>query len=193
MTNVAIFASGEGTNCENIIRYFAASDDVRISLVLANKPTAGALRRAESLGVETVVMDRKSFSDPSVIIPLLDEHHISFIVLAGFLLMIPDFLVAKYHHRMINLHPSLLPKHGGRGMYGRHVHEAVKLSGDKETGMTVHWVSPECDGGDIIAQFRVPLSPTDTVDDIALKEHELEMKHFPEVIETVIKGKKVKG
>jgi phosphoribosylglycinamide formyltransferase-1 len=114
------------------------------------------------------------------------QYHIDFIVLAGFLLMVPGFLIDAYDHRMLNIHPALLPKYGGKGMYGMHVHEAVKAAGEKETGMTVHWVSRVCDGGEIIAQFSTPLSPDDTPDDIAAKEHILEQQHFPKVIEEVI-------
>ena len=116
----------------------------------------------------------------------MKEYSIDFIVLAGFLLVIPDFLIHEYDHRMINLHPALLPKFGGMGMYGHHVHEAVKAAGDTETGMTIHWVSDEIDGGAIISQFSTPLLPTDTVDDIARKEHELEMQHFPAEIERIL-------
>ena len=118
--------------------------------------------------------------------PLMREHHIDFIVLAGFLLVIPDFLINAYPHKMINLHPALLPKFGGIGMYGHHVHEAVKAAGETETGMTVHYVSNEVDGGEIIAQFSTPILPTDTPDDIAAKEHVLEMAHFPQVVDDVI-------
>ena len=118
--------------------------------------------------------------------PLMREHHIDFIVLAGFLLVIPDFLINAYPHKMINLHPALLPKFGGMGMYGHHVHEAVKAAGETETGMTVHYVSNEVDGGEIIAQFSTPILPTDTPDDIAAKEHVLEMAHFPQVVDDVI-------
>ena len=118
--------------------------------------------------------------------PLMREHHIDFIVLAGFLLVIPDFLINAYPHKMINLHPALLPKFGGLGMYGHHVHEAVKAAGETETGMTVHYVSNEVDGGEIIAQFSTPILPTDTPDDIAAKEHVLEMAHFPQVVDDVI-------
>ena len=118
--------------------------------------------------------------------PLMREHHIDFIVLAGFLLVIPDFLINAYPHKMINLHPALLPKFGGMGMYGHHVHEAVKAAGETETGMTVHYVSNEVDGGEIIAQFSTPILPTDTPDDIAEKEHVLEMDHFPQVVDDVI-------
>ena len=118
--------------------------------------------------------------------PLMREHHIDFIVLAGFLLVIPDFLINAYPHKMINLHPALLPKFGGMGMYGHHVHEAVKAAGETETGMTVHYVSNEVDGGEIIAQFSTPILPTDTPDDIAAKEHVLEMANFPQVVDDVI-------
>lgn len=184
--NVAVFVSGNGSNCENLIRYFDGNQAVCISLVLSNKPDAYALERAQRLGVPTVVTRKNDFNDPDVLLSILQKYDIGFIVLAGFLLMIPDWLIARYDHRMINLHPALLPKYGGKGMYGHHVHEAVKAAGEKETGMTVHWVSSECDGGEIIAQYRVPLSPDDTADDIAAKEHELEMKYFPKVVEKVI-------
>lgn len=185
--NVAIFVSGSGTNCENIIRYFQDSLLVHVALVLSNKSDAYALVRAERLNVPTVVVPKAEFGKADEVLKLLDEHHIDFIVLAGFLLMIPDYLIQAYHRRMINLHPALLPKFGGKGMYGHHVHEAVKAAGETETGFTVHWVSSVCDGGEIIAQFRTPLLPSDSVDDIAEKEHQLEMKHFPQVIEQVVR------
>lgn len=185
--NVAIFVSGSGTNCENIIRYFQDSPLVHVALVLSNKSDAYALVRAERLNVPTVVVPKAEFGKADEVLKILDEHHIDFIVLAGFLLMIPDYLIQTYHRRMINLHPALLPKFGGKGMYGHHVHEAVKAAGETETGFTVHWVSSVCDGGEIIAQFRTPLLPSDRVDDIAEKEHQLEMKHFPQVIEQVVR------
>jgi phosphoribosylglycinamide formyltransferase-1 len=118
--------------------------------------------------------------------PILEQYHIDFIVLAGFLPLIPNFILEAFPQRIVNLHPALLPKYGGKGMWGHHVHEAVKAAGELETGMTVHFVTPVCDCGDIIAQFRVALSPDDTADDIAAKEHELEMEHFPKVVEQVI-------
>ncbi len=186
--NVAIFVSGSGTNCENIIRYFQDSPLVHVALVLSNKSDAYALVRAERLNVPTVIVPKAEFGKADEVLKILDEHHIDFIVLAGFLLMIPDYLIQTYHRRMINLHPALLPKFGGKGMYGHHVHEAVKAAGETETGFTVHWVSSVCDGGEIIAQFRTPLLPSDNVDDIAEKEHQLEMKHFPQVIEQVVRG-----
>jgi phosphoribosylglycinamide formyltransferase-1 len=188
MRNIAIFASGNGTNCENIIRYFRDSKDVHIQLVLSNKVDAGALKKAQQLNIKTIVVSKVEFNDPQYLLSLLQQENIEFIVLAGFLLMIPDFLIKKFHHRMLNLHPALLPKYGGKGMYGRHVHEAVKAAGEKETGMTVHWVNSICDGGDIIAQYKIPINSQDTVDDIATKEHELEIKYFPEIINKMIKN-----
>ncbi|MBR1927084.1 MAG: phosphoribosylglycinamide formyltransferase [Bacteroidales bacterium] len=186
MVNMAIFVSGGGTNCENIIKYFAGSDLARTALVVSNKASAGAVAKAERLGVPVKIVTKSALDDPDVILPVLRDYSVDFIVLAGFLLVIPGFLIDEYDHRMINLHPALLPKFGGIGMYGHHVHEAVKEAGETETGMTVHWVTREVDGGGIIAQFRTPLSPDDTPDDIAALEHELEMEHFPRVIENLL-------
>ena len=184
--NIAIFVSGSGTNCENLIRYFKDSERINCALVVSNKADAYALVRAKNLGVATAVTPKSELNDPQVMMPLLQAHHIDFIVLAGFLPLIPNFLVDAYPHRIINIHPALLPKYGGKGMWGRHVHEAVKEAGETETGMTVHYVTPICDSGEIIAQYRVALSPDDTVDDIAEKEHLLEMEHYPRIVEQVI-------
>jgi len=196
MINIAIFVSGSGTNCENLIHYFStpecqqvpsAGKSVNVALVVSNKPDAQALERAQQLGVPTAVVTKSELNDANVMLPLMQQYHIQFIVLAGFLPLIPQFLLDAFPRRIVNLHPALLPKYGGKGMWGHHVHEAVKAAGETETGMTVHYVSPVCDGGDIIAQFSTPLSPDDTVDDIAEKEHLLEMEHFPQVIEDVIR------
>ncbi len=184
--NIAIFVSGSGTNCENLIKYFADSERVNIALVVSNKSDAQALERAERLGVPAAVTPKADLNDPDVMLPLLKRYDIGFIVLAGWLPLIPNFLIEAYPHKIINIHPALLPKYGGKGMWGHHVHEAVKAAGETETGMTVHWVTPVCDAGEIIAQFRVALSPDDTVEDIAEKEHQLEMIHFPKVVEDVI-------
>ena len=186
MTNIAIFVSGNGTNCENIIRHFAHSPEVCVSLVLSNRPDAYALERAENLGVAAEVVTRQQLGNPGYMLTMLREHEVDFIVLAGFLLMIPAFLIEAYQRRMVNIHPSLLPRHGGKGMYGMHVHEAVKQDGDSETGITIHYVSGECDGGEIIAQFATEVRPDDTPVDIASKVHELEMEHYPEVIERIL-------
>ena len=186
MVNVAVFVSGGGTNCENIIKYFQGNGQIRIALVLSNKADAPAVGKARRLGVPVEVLSRAEFNDGARLLPLMDAYDIDFIVLAGFLLVVPDFLLVEYPRRIINLHPALLPKFGGIGMYGHHVHEAVKAAGESETGMTVHWVSPEVDGGEIIARFSTPLDPSDTPEDIAAKEHVLEMEHFPKVVEDTI-------
>ena len=185
-TNIAIFVSGSGSNCENLIRYFENSERVSIPLVVSNRSDAYALTRAERLGVPAVVIDKKGLNDPDVMKPLLEQYAIDMIVLAGFLPMVPDYLIDLFPRRIVNIHPALLPRHGGKGMWGHHVHEAVKAAGDTETGITVHHVTSVCDGGDIIAQYSVALSPDDTVDDIAAKEHELEMRYFPEIVERVV-------
>ena len=185
-TNIAIFVSGGGTNCENLIRYFRDSEKVNCALVVSNKADAYALVRAEHLGVPSRVVSREQLKDSAVVMPILQEFSIDFIILAGFLPLIPDYLLDAYPRRIVNIHPALLPKYGGKGMWGHHVHEAVKAAGEAETGMTVHWVTPVCDSGEIIAQFSTPLLPTDTADDIAEKEHQLEMQHFPHVVEQVI-------
>lgn len=185
--NVAVFVSGDGTNCENLLKYFRDSAQVNCALVVSNKPDAYALVRAERLGVPTAVVPKASLNDREVMLPLLQRYAIDFVVLAGFLLLIPGFLIDAFPRRIINIHPSLLPKYGGKGMWGRHVHEAVKAAGEEETGMTIHYVTPVCDNGEIIAQYRTALSPNDTVDDIAAKEHELEMAYYPQVVEQVIR------
>ena len=185
--NIAIFASGSGTNCENLIHHFADSALVKVALVVSNKPDAFVLERAQCLGVPTAVTPKTDLHNPDIMLPLLRKYGIGFIVLAGWLPLIPDFLIDAFPHKIINIHPALLPKYGGKGMWGHHVHEAVKAAGETETGMTVHWVTPVCDAGEIIAQFRVALSPDDTVETIAEKEHMLEMEHFPKVVEDIIK------
>ena len=186
--NIGLFVSGSGTNCENIIRHFTDSKNVKIALVLSNRSDAYALVRAEKYNIPTVILPKTDFYKEDQLLGLMQTYAIDFIVLAGFLLMIPDFLIRAYNRRMVNLHPALLPKFGGKGMYGHHVHEAVKAAGETETGMTVHWVSSICDGGEIIAQYRTPINPEDTPDDIAAKEHILEQKYFPKVIEQVLQS-----
>ena len=186
MKHLAIFASGNGTNCENIINYFTDSDIADIRLVLSNKSTAPVVENSQRLGIKTIVVSKQEFNDENILMPILTDNEIDFIVLSGFLLFIPDFLINNYHNRIINIHPSLLPKFGGPGMYGIHVHEAVKAAGEKETGMTVHWVNKEIDGGEIIFQHSTLLTEKDTVADIAEKEHKLEIEHFPSDIEKIL-------
>lgn len=188
MTNIAIFVSGNGTNCENIIKYFKDNTDIKVRLVVSNKADAYALTRAAKYEVPCRVLSKKDINDSDIIIPLLEHFEIDFIVLAGFMLMVPEFITERYDHKIVNIHPSLLPKFGGKGMYGHHVHEAVKTAGEIETGITIHYVSNVCDGGEIIAQFKTAVSPEDTAEDIESKVHALEQLHFPKVIENVITG-----
>lgn len=183
---LAIFVSGSGTNCENIIRYFTKNDNIEVALVVSNKADAYALERAKRLNIPTLIVTKEELNAPEFTLQLKSRYKIDLIILGGFLLKIPAIMVEAYEHRMINLHPALLPKYGGKGMYGHHVHEAVKANHEQETGMTIHWVSNDVDGGEIIAQYRTPISPNDTIEDIASKEHELEMKYFPQEIERVI-------
>lgn len=185
--NIAIFVSGSGTNCENIIRYFSGREDVCCKLVVSNRSDAYALERAKRLGVAACVVPKADLQNPDIMLPLLRANDIHFIVLAGFLPMVPDYLLDLYPRRIVNIHPALLPKYGGKGMWGHHVHEAVKAAGETETGITIHYVTPVCDAGEIIAQFRTPLSPEDTPETIADKVHQLEMAHYPEVLEELWK------
>jgi len=183
--DIAIFVSGNGTNCENIIRYFKNSPKIRIKLVLSNRSDAYALTRAQNLGVPTEVVNKAQLNDNQLMMDILQKNSIDFIVLAGFLPIIPDFIVNSFPNRIVNIHPSLLPKYGGKGMWGHHVHEAVKAAGETESGITIHYVNNVCDGGEIIKQVSVPLTPQDSAEDIADKVHELEMKYFPEVLERI--------
>jgi len=186
MKRITVFVSGGGTNCENLIRHFRESGTAQVALVISNRADAYALERARRLDVPVEVVSKAQLGDADYILPLLRQAGTDLVVLAGFLPMLPSVIIDAYPRRVINLHPSLLPKFGGKGMWGHHVHEAVYAARETETGITVHYVSPVCDGGDIIAQFRVPLAPTDTPDDIAAKVHELEMQHLPQVVERLI-------
>ena len=180
---IAIFASGNGSNAENIIRYFQAEDrEAEVALVVCNRQDAKVLQRAESLGVPAIVVPKRDFNNETFMIGLMHDNGIDFIVLAGFLLMIPDFLISLYPEKIVNIHPSLLPKYGGKGMYGEHVHEAVVAAGEKESGITIHIVDENCDGGRIVFQAKTSIEPTDTPDDVATKVHALEYLHFPRII-----------
>ncbi|MBR4366605.1 MAG: phosphoribosylglycinamide formyltransferase [Bacteroidaceae bacterium] len=185
MKNIAILASGTGTNAENIIKYFKDSDKVNVAFVLVDNPTAQARERARNLGVPTYIRMKHEFKEPTLILPLLDLYHIDLLVLAGSLIFLPEYLTSRYDHRIINIHPSLLPKYGGKGFYGHKVHEAAIASGDKESGITIHYVNNEYDSGDIIFRATCPILPDDTADTLAERVHALEYQHFPHVIEEV--------
>lgn len=184
---LALFVTGGGTNCENIIRYFRYNDSVDIPIVVSSRADAFALVRAERLGVPTKVITRQELNEePELVLRTVEG--CDFIILAGFLPKVPQYLIERFPNRIINIHPALLPKFGGKGMWGHHVHEAVKAAGETRSGITIHFVNAELDEGEHIAQFSCELSPDDTPEQIADKVHELEMRHFPMVIDQVIKN-----
>lgn len=186
MKKIAIFASGEGTNAQNIIDYFKTSDKLNVALVVSNKATANVLNRAKKAGIPTLLISRTDFYDSNNTIHALKAAHIDFIVLAGFLWMIPQNLVQAYPHKMINIHPALLPKFGGKGMYGMHVHKAVVEAGESESGISIHYVNEQYDEGKIIAQHRCNISKDDTPETVAAKIHQLEQEFFPKAIEKIV-------
>ncbi len=180
--NIAIFASGNGTNAENIIRYFHNSESVSVELVLANKETAFVLERARSLNVPFAYIGKAGWTDGAAVLSLLQDRRIDFVVLAGFLARVPDCILHAYPNKIINIHPSLLPKFGGKGMYGDRVHEAVVAAGEVETGITIHYLNEHFDEGEVIVQYKCPVLPQDTAEDVAKKVHALEYEHYPQVI-----------
>jgi phosphoribosylglycinamide formyltransferase-1 len=184
--NVAVFASGSGTNAQRIIEYFRDHPQINISLVISNKADAFVLERAAKLGVPSCVFSAKEIREVELVLRKLKEFRIEYLVLAGFLLKVPDALVKDYPNRILNIHPALLPKYGGKGMYGHYVHEAVIASGDQESGITIHRVNEHYDEGEIIFQAQCPVLPDDTPDSLAERIHSLEHRHFPGVIENWI-------
>lgn len=181
--NIAIFASGNGTNAENIIRYFQNGGAVRVELVLTNRKSAYVLERARSLKVPFAYLPKEEWEDGGAILSMLRDRRIDFIVLAGFLARVPDRILHAYPNKIINIHPSLLPKFGGKGMYGDRVHEAVVAVGEKESGITIHYINEHFDEGEIIAQYRCPVLPEDTAEEVAKKVHALEYHYYPLVID----------
>lgn len=184
---IALFASGSGTNVENIANYFNGKTTAKPVCVLCNKPDAFVLERAKRLNLDSMTFNRAEFNDGKKIIEYLGKHDIDFIVLAGFLWLVPEYLINKYPGRIVNIHPALLPKFGGKGMYGMHVHEAVKQSGETETGITIHLIDGNYDKGNTVFQAKVAVEPTDSPDDIANKVHKLEYEYYPKVIEEIAK------
>lgn len=184
--HIAIFASGGGSNARKIIEYFKNSETIAVRLVISNKKDAGVLDIAQLHGIETLVVHRTDFAGDDQFLLELSTRNIDYIVLAGFLLLVPAYLVSAFPQRIFNIHPALLPKHGGKGMYGHFVHEAVKAAGDTESGMTIHWVDEHYDEGTILFQARCTLAPEDTPEDIARKVLELEHRYYAEVIEKTI-------
>jgi phosphoribosylglycinamide formyltransferase-1 len=183
--NIAIFASGAGTNAENIARYFERKSNDKVTLVLTNNPQAGVIVRARQLQVPVFVFTKEQF-ETDVVLDILKQQSIDFIVLAGFLKLVPKPILEQFPKRVINIHPALLPKYGGKGMYGTRVHEAVKKAGDNETGITIHYVNEHYDEGDIIIQVKENVRPKDSVEEIEKKVHRLEYNYYPEVIEDLL-------
>ncbi len=186
--NIAILASGSGTNAENIIRYFSSHPTIRVALVISNKVDAGVLRRASRLGVPAAVIPGPAWKEKDNVDELLKENKIDFIVLAGYLLLIPSWMVKQFAARMVNIHPALLPKFGGKGMYGERVHKAVIEAGEKKSGITIHFINDHYDEGDVIFQAECAVMENDTPESLAKRIHALEYEHFPVLIEKVIEN-----
>lgn len=189
MSNIAIFASGSGSNAENIVNHFSNDNSIVIKLILANKPDAFVLERAKRLNIRSIVFNREDFYSTNKIIDILVSEKIDFIVLAGFLWLVPDNILERYNYKIVNIHPALLPKYGGKGMYGDVVHKAVVAHHEKESGITIHYVNEKYDRGDIIFQAKCKVEPHDTPEMVASKVHALEYMFFPQIIEEVLKGK----
>lgn len=187
MKNIAIFASGSGTNAENIARHFQDRPDVQVAVILSNNANAYVLERAKNLGIPYYVFSKSEFYQSDSVLLVLRDYRVDLIVLAGFLWLVPGNLLKAFASRIINIHPALLPKFGGKGMYGDKVHQAVIASGEKYTGITIHFVNEVYDEGEVIFQEKFEIAPGDTPESIAAKVHKLEYAHYPRVIEEVLK------
>jgi phosphoribosylglycinamide formyltransferase 1 len=190
MTNfrIAIFASGSGTNAEKIMAYFQSRPAIQVALVLSNNPQAIVHRRAETYNVPSVTFTREDYSDAQKFLGILEEHRVTHLVLAGFLWLIPDYLIQAYPNKIINIHPALLPKYGGKGMYGAKVHQAVKDAAERETGITIHLVNESYDEGEVLFQKKCRLEHHMSAEQIAACVHKLEYEYYPKVIEKWITG-----
>lgn len=183
MKNIAIFASGSGSNAENFVNYFSGNKEIRVAMFFCNNPKAGVIERAKKLGVPCMVFDKRQLYETGEVADALRRNSIDYLVLAGFLLLIPDDIRAVYGRRIVNIHPSLLPKYGGKGMYGDRVHEAVIAAGDKVSGITIHRVNEFYDDGSIVCQKTCDVAPDDTPHSLATKVHALEYQWFPVIVE----------
>ncbi|MDR0537023.1 MAG: phosphoribosylglycinamide formyltransferase [Tannerellaceae bacterium] len=187
MINIAILASGAGTNAENIIKYFHSNDKVNVALVLSNNSNAGALVRAMQWNVPSFAFPREAFAGTeTVVLEKLREYKTDFIVLAGFMNKVTSPILDTFHNRIVNIHPALLPKYGGKGMYGMNVHKAVIEAGEKQSGITIHYINENYDEGNIIFQATCPVLESDTPETLAAKVHELEYKWYPLTIENIL-------
>lgn len=186
MKRIAILASGAGSNAANIIRFYQGSTQVNVVLIASNRADAGVLQIARDYAIPTFMLTAANFKNSDAFVRELEAMQVDLVVLAGFLWKVPGFMVARFPRRIINIHPSLLPKYGGQGMYGHHVHEAVKASGDSKSGITIHYVNEEYDSGAVIAQHEVDVSSHDSAQDIESKVRALEVQWFPAVIDSLV-------
>jgi phosphoribosylglycinamide formyltransferase 1 len=186
MKRIAIFASGSGSNAQQIIEHFKNKQLAEVCLILSNKKDAYVLERAKKLGIQHIVFTRDDFYNSTKIISLLEEQQIDLIVLAGFLWLVPNNITASYPNRIVNIHPALLPKYGGKGMFGSHVHQAVVANKEEYSGITIHYINERYDEGDIIFQAKCKVTPDDTAETLANKVHALEYEHFPVIIEKIV-------
>ena len=189
MKNIIIFASGSGTNAENICKYFERNSEIKVDALFCNKADAGVIGKMKPFNLPVHVFSKLEMNDESIFLPLIQQYNPTLIVLAGFLLLMPKYLIKKYSNSIINIHPALLPKHGGKGMHGHHVHEAVLASNEKEHGITIHFVNENFDEGKPIFQKSFAVEKDDDLNSISKKIAQLEMKYFPEVIEQLLKNK----
>lgn len=186
MSKVAIFASGSGSNAENIVKYFEGRLFSKDFHFLTNNKNAFVIERAEKLGVNITLFSREDFYNTDIIVNQLKDEGCELIILAGFLWLVPENIVRNFKGKIINIHPALLPKYGGKGMYGRKIHEAVVNNGDSETGITIHFVDENYDDGKIIFQAKCDVLPDDSVVDVEMKIHELEYKYYPQIVEEIL-------
>jgi len=186
MKRIVIFASGSGTNAENLIKFFHNRDNASVIQVLTNNPHAKVLERCKKLNVSALSFNKPAFYEVNHVLDLLKSVKPDLIVLAGFLWKFPENIIAEFPNKIINIHPALLPKYGGKGMYGMHVHQAVVDHKEKESGITIHYVNENYDEGAIIFQAKCDVEASDTAEDVATKIHSLEMEHFPKVVEKIL-------
>lgn len=186
MKRIVIFASGSGTNAENLIKFFNRRNDVSVIQVLTNNPLAKVIQRCNTLKTSCLSFNRVAFYETNIVLDILKNSNPDLIVLAGFLWKFPDSILSAFPNKVINIHPALLPKYGGKGMYGMHVHEAVVANKEAETGITIHYVNEHYDEGAVIFQAKCEIGSSDSAEDVAAKIHKLEMEHFPKVVESLL-------
>lgn len=186
MKNIIVFASGSGSNAENIAQHFQASADIHVAAVFCNNPNAGVIKRMEKLNIAVILFNRETFKNEADFMNLIKPYSPDLLVLAGFLWLIPKYLISRFPQKIINIHPALLPKYGGKGMYGHHIHEAVLAANETEHGITIHFVNEHYDEGAPIFQAKFTIEPGSTLEDIQRNISALEMRYFPEAIKRVL-------